>query len=71
MGSLTAMPAAQRNPDAISALVLDPVRLDRRDFKQMGELDPSLIRTPTLLIYGDRDPQATTANLLSFIERNA
>jgi pimeloyl-ACP methyl ester carboxylesterase len=124
MGSLTAMLAAQRNPDAISDLVLyavpfdttaapgpedepldpprepttaesaaedfitpeatpagvkeafvelattlDPVRVDWRDFEQLGEIDPTLIRTPTLLIYGDRDPYANSANLPAFFER--
>ncbi len=124
MGSLTAMLAAQRDPDAISDLVLyavpfdptaapgpedepldpprepttaddaasdfitpeatppgvedafvelattlDPVRVDWRDFEQLGEIDPSLIRTPTLLIYGDRDPNANSANLPAFFER--
>lgn len=124
MGSLTALLAAQRNPDAISDLILyavpfdptaapgpeeepldpprepttadaaaadfispeatppgveeafvelattlDPVRVDWRDFEQLGEIDPSLIHTPTLLIYGDRDPNANSANLPAFFER--
>lgn len=51
------------SPAAIDAFVqaaisADPVRMDWRAADQWTALDPSAVRTPTLVIHGERDPYA-------------
>lgn len=43
---------------ARSALESDPVKADWRAVEQWNELDPARVRTPVLLIHGERDPYA-------------
>lgn len=39
-----------------AALAADPVRMDWRSSDQWNALDPAAVRTPTLVIHGERDP---------------
>jgi pimeloyl-ACP methyl ester carboxylesterase len=39
-----------------AALAADPVKMDWRATEQWNALDPTEVRTPTLLIHGERDP---------------
>jgi pimeloyl-ACP methyl ester carboxylesterase len=41
-----------------AALSADPVRVDWNSPEQFAELDPAKVRTPTLVIHGERDPLA-------------
>lgn len=45
-----------------AALAADPVRMDWRASDQWNALDPSAVKTPTLVIHGERDPYAPIAN---------
>ena len=54
-----------------SATRSDPVRVDWRHEEQFNALDPAAIKTPTLLIHGDRDPYAMEAGLPVFFSRLA
>ena len=49
----------------------DPVRVDWRHEEQFNVLDPAKVRTPTLVIHGDRDPYANDAGLPVFFSRLA
>ena len=44
-----------------AALAADPVRADWRDLEQWQRLDPSAVRTPTLLLQAQHDPLALAA----------
>lgn len=44
------------------ALQADPVRMDWTGTEQWNALDPHAVRTPTLLIHGERDPYAPIDN---------
>lgn len=53
-----------------AALAADPVKMDWRSADQWNALDPAAIRTPTLVIHGERDPYAPVvvqAELFSLI----
>jgi pimeloyl-ACP methyl ester carboxylesterase len=54
-----------------SAIASDSVRVDWRHEEQFGELDPAKVRTPVLLINGERDPYANAASLPVFFSRLA
>ena len=41
-----------------AALAADPVKMDWRSADQWNALDPTAVRTPALVIHGDRDPYA-------------
>lgn len=41
-----------------AAIAADPVRMDWRGNEQWAALDPAAVRTPTLVIHGERDPYA-------------
>lgn len=45
-----------------TALAADPVRMDWRASDQWNALDPAAVKTPTLVIHGERDPYAPIAN---------
>jgi pimeloyl-ACP methyl ester carboxylesterase len=45
-----------------AALAADPVKTDWRAADQWNALDPAAVRTPTLLIHGERDPYAPVIN---------
>lgn len=51
------------------SLEADPVRVDWRDLTDWGELDPSEVIVPTLLIQGERDPYAPTVRQAAFFSR--
>jgi alpha-beta hydrolase superfamily lysophospholipase len=44
------------------ALEYDPIRVDWRNMSEYNSIDPSLITIPVLLLQGELDPIATTAN---------
>lgn len=46
-----------------AAVASDPVRVDWRREGQFNALDPAALRTPTLLLNGDRDPYVAEARL--------
>ena len=48
------------------ALETDPIRADWQALEEWGELDPSKVLVPTLLIQGEKDPLAPTANQAVF-----
>lgn len=45
-----------------AALAADPVRMDWRGSDQWNALDPAAVRTPTLVIHGERDPYTPVIN---------
>jgi len=45
-----------------AALAADPVRMDWRANDQWNALDPAAVKTPTLLIHGEKDPYAPMEN---------
>lgn len=52
-----------------SALANDSVRVDWRQENQFNVLEPRALRSPTLLLSGERDPYANAANLAAFFPR--
>lgn len=54
-----------------SAIATDSVRVDWRQENEFDALDPRALRTPTLLLSGERDPYANAANLPAFFPRIA
>jgi pimeloyl-ACP methyl ester carboxylesterase len=54
-----------------SAIASDSVRVDWRHEEQFAALDPALVKTPVLLINGERDPYANAAGLPMFFSRLA
>jgi pimeloyl-ACP methyl ester carboxylesterase len=54
-----------------AASASDSVRVDWRHEEQFGELDPAKVKTPVLLINGERDPYASAAALPVFFSRLA
>ena len=54
-----------------AALEADPVRMDWRGTEQWNALDPSAVKTPTLVIHGERDPYAPIANQAKLFTRLA
>jgi pimeloyl-ACP methyl ester carboxylesterase len=52
-----------------AAVAADSIRVDWRQENQFDALDPRGLRTPTLLISGERDPYANAANLSAFFPR--
>lgn len=54
-----------------AALQADPVRMDWRGTEQWNALDPSAVKTPTLVIHGERDPYAPVANQAKLFTRLA
>lgn len=44
-----------------ASLASDPIRADWRALDQFNELDPALVKVPTLLMHGERDPLAPIA----------
>jgi pimeloyl-ACP methyl ester carboxylesterase len=64
-------PAGVRDAYVRAALARDSVRADWRHEEQFAVLDPSALRTPVLLISGERDPYANAASLPAFFSRLA
>ncbi|MEO7456770.1 MAG: alpha/beta fold hydrolase [Gemmatimonadaceae bacterium] len=62
-------PAGAKDAYVREALRDDPVRVDWRREEEFRALDPAKLHVPTLLINGDRDPYAASANLPLFISR--
>jgi alpha-beta hydrolase superfamily lysophospholipase len=54
-----------------AALAADSVRVDWRQENEYDALDPRALRSPTLLLSGERDPYANAANLSAFFPRIA
>lgn len=52
-----------------AALAADPVLADWRGAEEWKALDPAAVKTPTLIIQGERDPLATTALLTKLWSR--
>ena len=52
-----------------AATTMNPVRVDWRHEEQFNALDPALVRVPTLVIHGDRDPYAAGAAVPEFMSR--
>ena len=44
-----------------ASLEADPIRVDWKDLDQFNELDPALVKVPTLLVQGELDPFSKTA----------
>jgi pimeloyl-ACP methyl ester carboxylesterase len=64
-------PAGVRDAYVRAATAADPVRTDWRGEAEFAGMDPARLRTPTLLINGERDPYASRANLGGFMRRLA
>ena len=62
-------PAGVKEAYVRSAVSKDPVRVDWRHEEQFNVLDPAVLRVPTLVIHGDRDPYASAAGLPEFFAR--
>ena len=54
-----------------SATTLDPVRVDWRHEEQFNVLDPAKLRTPILVIHGEKDPYAAGAGMPNFFAKLA
>lgn len=52
-----------------AALAADPIRTDLRGYSDYNELDPQLLRVPTLVIAGEFDPLAPEENLARLYRR--
>jgi pimeloyl-ACP methyl ester carboxylesterase len=53
------------------AILMDSIRVDWRGEQAFGALDPAKLRTPTLLIAGERDPYANATHHAAFFPRVA
>ena len=62
-------PAGVKEEYIRSAVSKNPVRADWRHEEQFNALDPALLRVPTLVMHGDRDPHAAGAGLPVFFAR--
>lgn len=62
-------PAGVKEAYVRSATTLDPVRVDWRHEEQFNVLDPALVRTPLLVIHGERDPYAAQSGGPTFFSR--
>lgn len=51
------------------ATMRDPIRADWRHEEQYAAIDAAAVRTPTLVINGERDPVAQSANIPEFLAR--
>lgn len=62
---------SQKAIDAYVALALkyDPVRVDMNQMDQFNELDPSIVKVPTLILQGEHDPIGPTAVQTKLFER--
>ena len=60
-------PAGVKDAYVKAATSSDPVRADWRREEQFNALDPAKVRTPTLVINGERDPYALGAGLPAFM----
>jgi pimeloyl-ACP methyl ester carboxylesterase len=64
-------PAGVRDAYVRDAIARDSVRVDWRQEEQFRALDPVAVRTPVLVINGERDPYANAASLPAFFSRLA
>jgi pimeloyl-ACP methyl ester carboxylesterase len=62
-------PAGVRDAYVRDAIARDSVRVDWRQEGQFAALDPAAVKTPVLVINGERDPYASAASLPSFFGR--
>ena len=53
------------------AVMMDSIRVDWRDLRTFGTLDPAKLQVPTLLLDGERDPYVNAANHAAFFPRIA
>jgi pimeloyl-ACP methyl ester carboxylesterase len=53
------------------AVLMDSIRVDWRDLRTFGTLDPAKLQVPTLLLDGERDPYVNAANHGAFFPRIA
>jgi pimeloyl-ACP methyl ester carboxylesterase len=64
-------PAGVREAYVRDAIARDSIRVDWRHEEQFAVLDPTVVRTPVLVINGERDPYANAASLPVFFSRLA
>jgi pimeloyl-ACP methyl ester carboxylesterase len=62
-------PAGVRDAYVRDAIARDSVRVDWRHEEQFAALDPAAVKTPVLVINGERDPYANAASLPIFFSR--
>jgi Lysophospholipase len=62
-------PAGVKDAYVKSATSLDPVRVDWRHEEQFNVLDPAKLRTPLLVIHGEKDPYAANAGMPTFFAK--
>jgi pimeloyl-ACP methyl ester carboxylesterase len=62
-------PAGVRDAYVRDAVARDSVRVDWRHEEQFAALDPTAVKTPVLVINGERDPYANAASLPTFFSR--
>jgi len=62
-------PAGVKDAYVKSAVNSNPVRVDWRHEEQFNVLDPAKIRTPILVLNGERDPIAKDADVPAFFSR--
>lgn len=63
------LPAGVRDAYVHDAIMRDSVRVDWRSEEQFAALDPTAVKTPVLLINGERDPYAAAAGIPAFLAR--
>jgi pimeloyl-ACP methyl ester carboxylesterase len=64
-------PAGVKDAYVKAATTLDPVRVDWRHEEQFNVLDPAKLRTPILVLHGEKDPYAAGAGMPNFFARLA
>jgi pimeloyl-ACP methyl ester carboxylesterase len=62
-------PAGVRDAYVRDAIARDSIRVDWRHEEQFAALDPAAVKTPVLVINGERDPYANAAALPTFFSR--
>ena len=62
-------PAGVKEAYVRDATARDPIRADWRHEEEYAAIDPALLRAPTLVINGERDPVAEAANIPAFMAR--
>jgi pimeloyl-ACP methyl ester carboxylesterase len=62
-------PAGVRDAYVRDAIARDSIRVDWRHEEQFAALDPTAVKTPVLVINGERDPYANAAGLPTFFSR--
>jgi pimeloyl-ACP methyl ester carboxylesterase len=69
--SPAATPPGVKEAYVRTATLMDSIRADWRQESQFAAIDPAQVRTPTLLLDGERDPYANASNHPAFFARLA